>query len=86
MGCPFCSEGKMIKVNDIVNSGRPNTMGIMLTLMFGSLDKNDEEYTIENVKDGVMIFGSQLIYDNSSGEYTPQIVDIKYCPMCGRKL
>ena len=86
MGCPYCSEGKIIKANYAVNSGRANTMGFMLNHMFGSLDKNDEECTIENVTDGIMISNSQLIYDNSSGEYNPQIVDIKYCPMCGRKL
>lgn len=34
----------------------------------------------------VRMNGNQMIFDNSSSEYTPGRVKIKFCPMCGKLL
>lgn len=77
MSCKFCKG--VPKRAEYVGDGI-KTMGMMLEMMLGA----DEETPHSNyiyIKDGNL-----LTWDNSAKEYAELSTEIKYCPMCGRKL
>jgi len=73
--CQFC-KGNTIHWDFCEKGCRP--MGLMLTLLGGDEKEKDDGIWLEN--------GIELKYDNSSGEYVPQGIEISYCPFCGTKL
>ena len=73
--CDFC-EGKFVHAEYIGEGIR--TMSTNFHLLFG------EPQTSE--VDGVQRNGNVMMFDNSSGEYAKQGVEIKFCPFCGKEL
>jgi hypothetical protein len=75
--CKFCAGGRVNA--EYVGEGI-RTMRINLSMMFGAFNDDDE-------KDGIrLVDGKYLAFDNSSGEYAEQMVEINYCPLCGKKI
>ena len=75
--CDFCKGKETIKATSIIDKRRANPMNYM----FGSLvGLKIEEFGIR------LVVPNNLCFDNSCGEYNEGVVEIKYCPMCGRKL
>ena len=78
--CLFC-EGKPIRTEYCTNGTKPVMM--MLDIMLGRIDDRERDYAY----DGIMLKeGNKLCFDNSSGEYSEQAIDINYCPFCGKEL
>lgn len=76
MECEFCRG--IPKRAEYVGDGI-KTMGMMTEMMFGINENAHSNYIyIKN--------GNLLVWDNSAGEYAELSAEIKYCPMCGRKL
>jgi hypothetical protein len=86
--CKFCS-GHHIMSEHVAEGIHPMGLRIvMLRSMLGFPDEDDDED--EDPKgccDGIELkHGNQIVFDNSSGEYAEQSIDINYCPFCGKKL
>ena len=77
MSCKFCKGAP--KRAEYVGDGI-KTMGMMLEMMFG-VDEDTLHSNCIYIKDGNL-----LTWDNSAKEYEELSTEIKYCPMCGRKL
>lgn len=74
--CPFCN-GKNIPAQYIGEGQR--TMLTTLNFLFGG---SDGEYG-----DGIRLENGKLLaFQNSSGEYAEQMIEINYCPFCGKRL
>jgi len=74
--CAFCA-GKRIPAT-YAGEGT-HTMRTMLTMMFGTAE--------EDAVDGIrLVDGKFMAFDNSSGEYAEQMVEINFCPMCGQEI
>lgn len=79
--CLFC-KGKTVSWDLVEKGQRP--MGLMIGLLGAmcGVESDDSEK-----RDGIWLEdGGVLKYDNSSGEYVPQGIEIAYCPFCGTKL
>lgn len=79
--CRFCS-GKWVNGGEI-GEGIP-TMFTSLRFLGAALGVMEEK---ETEYDGIhLVDGNKLAFDNSSGEYAEQMLEINYCPFCGKKL
>lgn len=76
MGCAFC-EGKRVKMDTIGPGIR--TMQTNLYSLFGY----EGSKGIGGIR---LVDKNKLAYDNSSGEYAEQLININYCPFCGKIL
>ena len=81
MSCDFC-EGKRIPPTGFGSSGI-HTMCQNLAFLFGNMEEHEPDDYIQLEKDEDGYF---LTFQNSSGEYAKGFVEIKYCPLCGKKL
>ena len=73
--CSFCAGDRIFP--DQVGEGT-KTMAMMMGMLLGDL---------RNGSDGIRLVNkTYLAFDNSAGEYAEEMVEIKYCPMCGREL
>lgn len=88
MSCDFC-EGKRIPPIRFGSSGI-HTMRRNLAFLFGNMGyipvfmeehEPDDYIQLEKNEDGYF-----LTFQNSSGEYAKGFAEIKYCPLCGKKL
>lgn len=83
--CRFCS-GKHIK-SECCGDGI-KTMRTMLDglLSVFEMDREEEKET-DHACGGIMLKdGNKLAFDNSSGEYAEMLIEISYCPFCGKKV
>lgn len=79
--CLFC-KGKTVSWDLVEKGQRP--MGLTISIL-GSMC--DVEIDGGEKRDGIWLEdGVVLKYDNSSGEYVPQGIEIAYCPFCGEAL
>lgn len=87
--CKFCS-GRMIRSTEIGDGIQ--TMGTMIDRLLGrgiigSGLYYDDEKDCDHAKGGIMLKdGNKLAFDNSSGEYAEMLIQIHYCPFCGKEL
>ena len=77
--CVFC-EGKPISAEYVRGDIKPTKL--MLKMLLGFEDEESEQ-----CEDGIQLKnGNRLYFDNSSGEYALQGIEIKHCPFCGKLL
>lgn len=83
--CRFCS-GKLIKPTGFGDGIK--TVKTMLDGLLSSFQMSmEEDKETDHASGGIMLKdGSKLAFDNSSGEYAEMLIEIGYCPFCGRKL
>lgn len=87
--CKFCS-GRLIRSTDIGDGIA--TMSTMIDRLLGrgiigSGLYYDDEKDCDRANGGILLKdGNKLAFDNSSGEYAEMLIQIHYCPFCGKEL
>lgn len=80
--CSFCNHEKIRP--DFLGQGI-KTPADNAASLFASVLGTEKETTT-----GIRLFeydeGSCLAFDNSAGEYAEGVIEIRYCPLCGRNL
>lgn len=76
--CEFCEQKDFIKFHYL-------GVGYRTPLISTDFLDNGKLTDIKK-RDCIFLEENRLGYDNSSGEYATQYIEINFCPFCGRRL